>query len=105
MKSDFETRAIRQKQICERSCIVCREKRPKMELIRLVCSDSIVEIDHKGKKEGRGVYLCPARECWTTGLKGNRLEHALRTKLTLENRQSLLEYGRSLPEKGECRVE
>ncbi|MBM3119112.1 MAG: YlxR family protein [Chloroflexi bacterium] len=89
----------------ERSCIACREKRPKVELIRLVCNASVVEIDPKGKKAGRGVYLCPTRECWETGLKSNRLEYALRTKLTLENRQSLLEYGRRLPEKGECRVE
>ena len=75
-----------------------------MELIRLVCNASIAEIDHKGKKTGRGVYLCATRECWEIGLKSNRLEYALRTKLTLENRQSLLEYGRSLPEKGECRI-
>jgi len=37
------------------------------------------------------------RECWEAGLKSNRLEHALRTKLTLENRQVLVEYGKSLP--------
>jgi hypothetical protein len=35
------------------------------------------------------------------GLKGNRLEYALRTGLILENRQALVEYGKSLPKKGE----
>ena len=63
----------------------------------MIRSGDIVEIDPKGKKSGRGAYLCSIRECWEAGLKGNRLEHALRTKLTMENRQALVEYGSSLP--------
>jgi hypothetical protein len=82
----------------ERSCIACRGKRAKRELIRLVGNADAVQIDPKGKDAGRGAYLCPIRECWETGLKGNRLEHTLRVKLTLENRQVLVEYGKSLPE-------
>jgi hypothetical protein len=83
----------------ERSCIACRGKRAKRELIRLVGNADAVQIDPKGKDAGRGAYLCPIRECWETGLKGNRLEHTLRVKLTLENRQVLVEYGKSLPER------
>jgi len=71
----------------------------KRELIRLVGKADAVQIDPKGKEAGRGAYLCPIRECWETGLKGNRLEHALRVKLTLENRRVLAEYGKSLPER------
>jgi len=71
----------------------------KRELIRLVGNADAVQIDPKGKEAGRGAYLCPIRECWETGLKGNRLEHTLRVKLTLENRQVLVEYGKSLPER------
>jgi predicted RNA-binding protein YlxR (DUF448 family) len=71
----------------------------KRELIRLVGNADAVQIDPKGKEAGRGAYLCPMRECWEIGLKGNRLEHALRVKLTLENRQVLVEYGKSLPER------
>ncbi len=71
----------------------------KRELIRIVSNDEAVKIDSKGKEAGRGAYLCPVRECWEIGLKGNRLEHALRVKLTLENRQVLVEYGKSLPER------
>jgi hypothetical protein len=43
--------------------------------------------------------LCPLRDCWETGLKGNRLEYVLHVKLTMENRQVLVEYGRNLPER------
>jgi len=88
-----------------RSCIACRENKPKKDLIRLAGKDGVVEVDTHGKKTGRGVYLCPFSGCWETGLKGNRLEHALKTSMTLENRKTLLEYGKSLPEKGKTRDE
>jgi predicted RNA-binding protein YlxR (DUF448 family) len=71
----------------------------KRELVRLVGNADEVQIDPKGKEAGRGAYLCPIRECWEIGLKGNRLEHTLRVKLTSENRQVLVEYGKSLPER------
>jgi predicted RNA-binding protein YlxR (DUF448 family) len=81
----------------ERSCITCRGKKTKKELIRLVHSAGAIKIDPKEKQAGRGAYLCPVRECWEAGLKSNRLEYALRTKLTLENRKILTEFGSSLP--------
>jgi len=96
-----DKKVLRQRHMPERSCVACREKRDKKELIRLVSNGGIVKIDNKGKEVGRGAYLCPIRECWETGLKSNRLEHSLRAKLTLENRQVLVEYGKSLPKKGE----
>jgi predicted RNA-binding protein YlxR (DUF448 family) len=38
---------------------------------------------------GRGAYLCRSPECWKLGVKGNRLERALRIKLTPESREKL----------------
>ncbi len=107
MKSNSKSKehGLKQKHIPERSCIVCRVKKPKKELVRLVCSAGTVEIDFKGKKSGRGAYLCKTRECWQSGLKSNRLDYALRTSLTVENRQALLEYGNSLPEREGYSVE
>ncbi|MCJ7514434.1 MAG: YlxR family protein [Dehalococcoidia bacterium] len=99
MKNSLKKQSSPQKHVPERSCIACRGKRAKRELIRLVGSADAVHIDPKGKDSGRGAYLCPTRECWETGLKGNRLEHTLRVKLTLENRRVLVEYGKSLPER------
>jgi predicted RNA-binding protein YlxR (DUF448 family) len=89
----------RQKNTAERTCAACRRVAVKRELVRLVNSNGSIEVDLKGKKAGRGIYLCPNRKCWETGLKGNRIEFGLRTKLSTENRQSLLEYGISLSEK------
>jgi predicted RNA-binding protein YlxR (DUF448 family) len=83
----------------QRTCIACRSTKGKRELIRLVSSPSGIELDLRGKKAGRGVYLCPRAICWERGLKSNRIEFGLRTKMSAENRQSLVDYGRSLPEK------
>jgi len=86
------------KHIPQRTCIACRQTRDKENLIRLVCSDGgIVEVDPSAKKPGRGAYLCLQKDCWEIGLKGNRLEHALRTKLSIDNRQALIEYSNNLP--------
>jgi len=87
----------------ERTCITCRRKAGKRELVRLVRSGGIIETDLSGKKPGRGVYLCPSSECWEKGLKSNRVEYGLRTKLSMENRLLLLEYGRNLAEKEDTR--
>ncbi len=85
------------KHIPQRTCIACQQKRDKKELIRLVrTSNGNTEVDLSAKKPGRGVYLCPQRDCWEIGLKRNRLEHALKTKLTDDNRQALLEYSNNL---------
>lgn len=97
MESNSTEQTIRHRHIPQRSCIACRDTKNKGELIRLVYNGGIIDIDTKGKKVGRGAYLCPTRQCWETGLKGNRLEYTLRTKLTSENRQALIEYAKRLP--------
>ncbi len=85
------------KHIPQRTCMACRKVRAKRELVRLVrIADGIVEVDTSGKKAGRGAYLCPAQECWEVGLKGGRLEHALRTTLPQDNREELIQCGKSL---------
>jgi len=85
------------KRIPQRTCVACRQVRSKRELVRLVSvSGETVEVDTTGKKVGRGAYLCPALKCWETGLKGGRLEYALKTSLTKENREQLINFVRDL---------
>ena len=77
--------------------MACGEVRPKRELIRLVrVFGRGVEVDPGGKRAGRGAYLCPAPECWQIGLKRGRLEYALGTTLTQDNREQLIRYGQEL---------
>jgi predicted RNA-binding protein YlxR (DUF448 family) len=99
LKAEHKLRQKRVKHIPERPCIACRRKAGKRELIRLVRSGDAVETDPRGKKPGRGVYLCLSSECWEKGLKGNRIEQGLHIKLSGDNRLLLLEYGRCLTEK------
>jgi len=103
LKVENKPQQARTRHIPERTCIACRRKAGKRELVRLVYSGGAIEVDPRGKKPGRGVYLCLSSECWEKGLKSNRVEYGLRTKLSMENRLLLLEYGRSLAEKENTR--
>lgn len=77
----------------QRTCIGCGEVKSKQELIRIVRTESgSVAIDPTGKRSGRGVYLCKVESCWVTGLKKERLDRALRIKITSEDRRELEQY-------------
>ncbi|HIC94687.1 MAG TPA: YlxR family protein [Anaerolineae bacterium] len=90
---------MRRKHVPQRTCVGCRQVRPKREMIRIVRTpDSGVEIDETGKRAGRGAYLCPKWECWEVALKKERLEHALKVTLTAEERERLWEFGHALKE-------
>jgi predicted RNA-binding protein YlxR (DUF448 family) len=87
-KTGFSTRHIPQ-----RSCVACREVRPKRELVRLVrASGGVVQVDDTGKKTGRGAYLCRRRECWDSVIRSGRLEQALKTRILQEEYSQLMKY-------------
>lgn len=90
-------RGPRRKHVPQRICIACRQGAGKRDLIRLVRTDEGVQVDPSGKLAGRGAYLHPYQRCWENVLKGNRLESALRTNLTAENRAALLDFMTTLP--------
>ncbi len=69
-----------------RTCIACRQAQGKRTLIRLVRTADGVTVDPTGKLAGRGAYVHNERACWETAIKGGRLEQALRTKLSADNR-------------------
>jgi len=87
------TQLRKRKHIPQRTCIACRSKRPKRELVRIVRTPTgDVAVDETGKKSGRGAYLCPARECWHRALSEGLLSRALRVSLTQETRTCLDEH-------------
>lgn len=66
------------KMIPVRQCLGCREHKPKPELIRVVRSpEGEVSLDFKGKKPGRGAYVCPDPQCLKKCRKSKALERAL----------------------------
>ena len=85
--------------IPQRTCVACRQVRPKRELIRLVhIANGGIEIDTSGKRAGRGAYLCKNLECWQAGLRGNRLDYTLRTTITKENQEQLMRWSKDVLE-------
>lgn len=85
------------KHIPERTCIACRSKKPKWELVRVVRTpQGVVEIDGRGKKAGRGAYLCRERKCWDIGLKKRKLGHALNTDIGPAELAQLEEYAKGM---------
>ncbi|HXG14864.1 MAG TPA: YlxR family protein [Calidithermus sp.] len=60
-----------------RTCLGCRQVRPKAELVRLVRRpDGTVRVDPRGP--GRGAYVCPEEACIRQALKRGRLAQAFR---------------------------
>jgi uncharacterized protein len=81
-----------------RTCIACRQTKPKRELLRIVRTpDNRVLIDATGKKSGRGAYLCAKLSCWEKAVKGKRLEHEFEIAISAEDRVALDEYIATLP--------
>ena len=73
------------KKIPMRQCIGCREMKPKKELIRVVrAPDGEISIDFKGKKSGRGAYVCPDAACLKKAEKTRALERAFETAIPEE---------------------
>ncbi len=85
-----------------RTCVACREEKPKRELIRVVLlPEGGIAIDESGKRSGRGAYLCRQRLCWQEALRRESLSRALRSSLSSEDIALLRDYAESLPEKPE----
>ncbi len=90
----------RRRHIPQRTCVACRTVRAKRELVRIVHTpEGEVVVDEGGKRNGRGAYLCRQRVCWEKGLKGHRLEAALRTSLNEATVEMLRAYAQGLPER------
>ncbi|HEY3068611.1 MAG TPA: YlxR family protein [Methylomirabilota bacterium] len=62
-----------------RTCLGCRQVKPKRELARLVREPSgIVVLDVEGIVTGRGAYVCADTPCVERALSRARLTHAFR---------------------------
>ena len=67
------------KKIPMRQCIGCGEMKPKKEMIRVIktAEDEII-LDTTGRKNGRGAYICPGRECLQKAIKCKGLERSFK---------------------------
>ena len=95
---DKKKQSPRVKHIPQRTCIACRQTAGKRGLIRIVRTEQGVIVDPTGKKAGRGAYVHPNRQCIEAVLQSNRLNQALRTGITVDDRKRLQEFLATLPD-------
>ena len=78
-------RTRRRKHVPLRTCVACRRTLAKRDLIRIVRTpEGAIEIDLKGKRAGRGAYVCHQQDCWDVALKQGVLGRALKASITSE---------------------
>ena len=54
----------KKKSVPMRTCIACREMKPKKEMLRVVKNaDGDISVDVTGKSQGRGAYICNGDAC------------------------------------------
>lgn len=70
------------KNLPQRSCIGCNEKKNKKDLIRVVKNkEGEITIDRTGRANGRGAYICDCIECLEKAIKNRRLEKSFEMKI------------------------
>ena len=73
------------RKVPQRQCVGCREMKNKKDLIRVVRSpEGEISLDFKGKKPGRGAYVCPNAGCLKRARKSRALERAFETAIPAE---------------------
>ena len=65
----------------QRMCAVCRVKKQKDELLRIVKQDKTVSIDPDGKIQGRGAYICKNKKCISSARKARAFERSLSMRI------------------------
>ena len=67
----------------QRQCVGCRQMKDKKSLIRIM-------IDVTGKKNGRGAYVCPNRECIEKAIKTKGLDRSFGQSIDKNVYESLI---------------
>ena len=72
-----------EKNVPLRMCVICRKKKPKAQLIRIVRKKQTGEIFIKKKKksDGRGAYLCLDRKCLEQVRKKRGIERSFKCRV------------------------
>lgn len=71
-----------------RSCIVCRNKKSKDELFRIVCRENKAIYDKSKNINSRGIYICKSHEC-IKKCRNFVTKDKFNTKLSMDNESML----------------
>ncbi len=76
----------------ERMCAICRKRKEKSQLIRIVKVGGTIKIDESGKIDGRGAYICRDKACITKCVKKKVLNKTFKTTLEDSLYEDLARY-------------
>ena len=79
------------KHIPVRKCIVCGEKFPKKDLVKVVMKNDEFALDVNQKSEGRGAYICNNPDCHDKFLKKRCLDRAFKRHVDISVYEQILE--------------
>lgn len=68
----------------ERTCVGCRERAAKKDLLRIVAVEGECVPDHRGTLPGRGAYVHPALVCLDLAVRRRAFSRALRAPGALD---------------------
>ena len=82
-----------------RTCVGCRARAPRSNLVRFVAREGVLVIDRRARLPGRGAWLHPTPECADAAMRRRSFVRALRVSgdlntQTIEKR--LNGYGREV---------
>ena len=77
------------KKIPMRTCIACKECKPKKELIRIVKTDEGFKFDKTGKLNGRGAYICNDSKCRELLFKNKLLNKTFKCNVSSDEYNSI----------------
>ena len=73
------------KKVPMRKCVGCQEMKNKKEMIRVIrTEEGEFLLDVTGRKNGRGAYVCPSRECLDKAIKSKGLERSFKQSIPKE---------------------
>ena len=75
---------------CIRTCIACRKKDDKKNLIRIISENGEAVIDKIQKANTRGIYMCNNKECIEKLLKVKNINKIIKINVSEDDLKKLL---------------
>ena len=73
-----------------RTCIACRAKKEKHELLRIVAKEKVATLDETHKENARGIYLCKDKACINKLLKAKDISKCVKIDVDMDSMKELL---------------
>lgn len=73
-----------------RTCIACRARREKNELLRIVQDNGVAVLDNEKKANTRGIYICDNKACINKLLKAKDITKCIKIDVSCDSIKELL---------------